>query len=205
MKQLARITLPAVLLTAAFIGSAAAQNPVAGGGEGDRSAQWLYDSPLCVVETITDLGGGLWEYSYQFENTDTNHLWHFGVWSNFDPVTSTATWSTHPAWAFGQVQIDGVSPEYDGRNLDANIRYLANTWGPSFPNTTDPINPGEVVDGFKYIASQFDDSPKYYFYETVESGWAVNNGGFLAAVGQTCGPVPVEEVSWGRIKTEYAR
>jgi len=46
---------------------------------GARDIVWLYDSPLTVYEEVTDLGDGLYQYSYSFENVDDKNLWHFGV------------------------------------------------------------------------------------------------------------------------------
>jgi hypothetical protein len=168
-----------------------------------RDIQWGYWSPLCVLETITDLGGGFYEYSYSFENVDAAHIWHFGVYSVLTDLTPTASWSTHPLWMTGASPLDGVHPAYDARNLDPQLQWVSNTWGPDWPNTTDPINPGETVSGFSYIAPGLDTAPKYYFYETVESGYAGETG-VVAAVGQTCTePVSVESHSWGGIKTLY--
>jgi hypothetical protein len=183
---------------------ALAENPPSiGGSGGDPAVQWLYPSPLCVEETITDAGGGRWEYSYSFVNVDAAHIWHFGVWSNLPTVVTTAVWDTHPLWDHFPLHIEDVHEAYDGRNLDPGILWMATTWGPDWPNTTDPIVPNEAVAGFAYQAPAFDDSPKWYYYETVEGGWAPENGGYLAAVGMTCVPTPTEAVTWGRIKASF--
>ena len=108
------------------------------GGGGERQAQWLYDSPLCVEETITDVGSGMYEYSYAFVNVDTAHIWHFGVWSNFAAVTTSATWDTHPQWSHATLDVGAAAPPYDGRNLDPGILWAGATWGPNWPNTMLP-------------------------------------------------------------------
>jgi hypothetical protein len=199
-----RWILAAIVALPGLLVSAAAFNPAVDGVSGHaRSVQWLYDSPLCVTETITDLGGGSYQYTYSFTNADPGHIWHFGVWSAFGYVYSIASWAGHPEWEYSAGSIDALLPEYDGRNLDPAITWLANTWGPNWPDTYDPINPGEAVTGFSFVADGYDDGPKWYFYETTESGYAGYTG-YLAAVGQTGGgPSPTEPDTWTRIKALY--
>lgn|GEM_PF-3128718 len=171
--------------------------------EGTRAVQWLYDSPLCVQETITDLGGGQYQYSYSFFNNDTNHIWHFGVWATFPSASSPTEFVQHLEWNKSWNVIADLYPEYDATNLDPNIAIMTSTWSLEWQYATDPINPGEFVSGFSFVAPAYDNSPKYYFYETLESGYVVEDG-FLAAVGTTSsGPSAVENASWGGIKALY--
>ncbi len=52
------------------------------------------------------------------------------------------------------------------------------------PSTS--IQLSEAASGFSYIASTYDSSPKYYWYETLASGYVKTNGtGKVAAVGLT--------------------
>jgi hypothetical protein len=179
-------------------------NPVRDSGSepAPTDVQWLYWSPLCVQEVITELGGGEYRYLYFFENVDTNHIWHFGVYTPFAPLWPTATWDTRPTWSAGTVEIWDVLPPYDARTVDPAILQLANTWAPEY-GADDPIDPGEIVSGFSFVAPVFDASPKLYFYETTESGYAGKTG-FVAAIGTTCtSPVSVESASWGGVKALY--
>ena len=68
---------------------------------------------------------------------------------------------------------------------------------------TTPILPGETVTGFTIAAYVEDHSPKWYFYETVESGYAGETG-FVAAVGLTQGPpVGVESATLSGVKALF--
>ena len=177
--------------------------PMDQNGTTQRDIQWLNDSPLTVYEQITDRGDGVYEYRYSFENVDDANLWHFGVYTTFVVDSSPTTWDTHPLWfTYVHDDLDTVFPVYDGRNLDSDIVALTVTGGPDWPNTTDPIVPGETVDGFTYVATTYDNNPKYYFYETVEIGYAGETG-YVAAVGQTKGWVATMPATWSDIKTLY--
>lgn len=61
----------------------------------------------------------------------------------------------------------------------------------------------EHSSGFSFIAPWLDNNPKYYYYETIESGYAGQTG-YLAAVGlPNLGPTAVVDGTWGRIKSLY--
>lgn len=167
-----------------------------------RDVVYLYDSPLIVWEEIVDLGGGQYQYTYRFENVDSANIWHFGVWTMFGPIESISTWLGHDAWVYSSGDIIDIYPAYDGRNLNPDIVFVANTWGPNWPDTDDPIVPGEYVEGFSYVGDYFDDSPKWYFYETIESGYAGDTG-FVAAVGLTGSVVANEARTLGQIRALY--
>ena len=176
------------------------------GAPGGGDVQWLYWSPLCVEETITDVGGGMFEYSYRFTNVDTNHIWHFIVYMRLADLENSSTWATHPMWGQETRDLGNTHENYDARNLDPTLVMTASTWSPDWPNPKDPIVPGEMVAGFTFLAPGLDPEPKYYAYETVENGWAGWNGNtdFLAAVGLTCtGPTVVSARDWGGIKALY--
>ena len=205
LPRLAIWTVAPLVLSAAIVGPAAmADNPVvdAGLGNQQRGIQWLYWSPLCVEEVITPVSGN-YRYSYGFENVDTAHLWHFVVCAPFGALQTPTPFAEHPLWMAGYIHLNDVHEAYDIRNLDPSLQFAMNTWGPDWPNTTDPISPGDTVTGFSFIAPVHDDGPKYYFYETIESGWARETG-YVAAVGQTCGgSTAVERGTWGALKAIY--
>ena len=148
---------------------------------------WYYDSPLAVYETITDIGGGDYSYEYFFENTDSSTIWKFGIYTTFS-TTNEETFAGYPVWERGwNYAVSDISPEYDARNLDPEIAYLASTayeyW---FHGEDDGILINDIASGFTFISSIYDSSPKYYMYETIESGQANTNGtGKVAAVGTT--------------------
>ncbi len=149
---------------------------------------WYYDSPLTVVEEITDIGGGNYRYEYSFENVDTSPIWSFGVYTKF-LTTGENTFTGHSTWV-GPYSglITNIYPEYDARNLDPGILY-SNYSGYEdgmYGDPSDGIDIGESASGFSFVSDVFDLIPKYYMYETIESGYTQTNGtGKVAAVGTT--------------------
>jgi hypothetical protein len=197
--------IPAVITLATICGAAAGSPPLLDGNVpvGSRDIVWLYDSPLTVYEEIIDLGGDLYGYTYSFENVDEKHLWHFAVYTTFQVEAVTATWDAHPEWVTAVIDnLDGVFPVYDARNLDPDIVALNGTYALTYPDITDPIFPGETVQGFAFMADTYDNSAKYYFYETVEDGYAGDTG-YVAAVGLTTPYVAVEAQAWSDVKAMY--
>ena len=147
--------------------------------------QWMYDSPLTVLETISDIGGGEYLYEYSFTNVDTSPIWNFGVYTTFstEPVSDFDNYD----WLFPYHMPRGSSP-YDSSNLDMNIIQLT---GSSYEGGVggDPskaILTNDFATGFSFSSDVYDYSFKYYFYCTIDSGSPWNNGiGEVAAVGLT--------------------
>lgn len=156
--------------------------------------QWMYDSPLTVVENITDIGGGEYLYEYSFTNVDTSPIWGFGIFLTFD-VTPQNTFDIPPSGTPGGYWIGpyfgDITPgsAYDGSILDASIYArisTSNEAGALGGNPVVSIMPNQFVSGFSFTSSVLDDSPKYYYYCTIASGNPSSNGtGEVAAVGTT--------------------
>lgn len=156
-------------------------------GSGGNTIDWYYWSPLTVVENITDIGGGSYRYEYSFVNVDTSPIWEFVVNTTFvarpgNKFTGHLSWGG-PVWYL----VTKVYPEYDTRNLDPDIIGLIGTYTkPWWPDPVTAVQINEAASGFSFTASIYDPSPKYYFYETIASGWTQTNGtGKVAAVGLT--------------------
>ncbi len=148
---------------------------------------WQYSSPLTVTETITDIGGGDWQYEYSFQNVDTSPIWMFGIYLPFQTYEGSSYESSFTgcsSWNLDHDDIDLVSQQYDGRNLDSNIIKLVTTYTEPVLDETTAIPLSASVSGFHFTASVLDTSPKHYFYETIASGFAWNTGE-VAAVGTT--------------------
>ena len=146
---------------------------------------WYYDSPLTVVETITDIGGGDYSYEYSFENVDST-IWSFGIYTTF-ATTSEDTFTGYPLWAGPwSMPVSDIDPESNARNLDPEIAYLTAT-GYEYWNfgEDDGILFNDIAAGFTFISSVYDTSPKYYMYDTIESRQADGGTGKVAAVGTT--------------------
>jgi hypothetical protein len=138
----ATIILAAGLCLGLTFSAFAAGNPVIGTGTQQRDLAYLYESPLTVYEEITDIGGGLFQYSYHFENVDNKNIWHFGIYTTFMIVETTSTWAELSSWGIGVVNdLDSLYPEYDPRNLNPDLVAVAYTYGPNWPFTTDPEPP----------------------------------------------------------------
>ena len=161
------------------------------GGSGGNTVVAMYDSPLTVIETITDIGGGSYRYEYSFVNTDASPIWHLSVDTTF--VTEGVTKFTehdNVLWGEGTSPIAGVFPQFDSRNLNPNITHTTYTYTSTFVDADRAIQIVEVVSGFSFTATTYDPSPKLYVYETIASGYARTNGtGQVAAVGLTVSEV----------------
>lgn len=147
-------------------------NPMATAAElprpayGTRSVYWDHDSPCDVVEYISDLGNGQFEYSYVLTNNDSDGIWHLLIYTSFDILDTTPfIKSDWRSWHHG---IAEVYPEYRPYNIDPTLTHVASSAGPGYnPDwiSTNPIVVGETVGGFSYQSSYFDPQPKLYIYE----------------------------------------
>ena len=161
-----------------------------------NTVKWYYWSPITVVETINNLGGGSYRYNYSFVNVDVSPIWHFGINTTFitqargGSETGGTKFTGHDSWTYPDwMPVSSVHSSYDARNLDPAIvgvtntsRYVMTAPTPSI----DDIQVGEAASGYSFTASIYDPSPKYYYYETIASGYAQTNGtGKVAAVGLT--------------------
>jgi hypothetical protein len=162
-------------------------------GNPDPNFHWDHSAPFTVNETITEISkDSSYRYSYTFTNTDTSSIWNFGIFTNL--LTSGWTSFTgHEDWQPVVFRfIDSVYPEYDARNLDPAIAGLTGAANvKELPlNGTTAIQVGEHVTGLSFIMNgPKDTSAKYFFYETMESGWTqdreLDPTGAVAAMGQT--------------------
>jgi hypothetical protein len=158
---------------------------------------WDHWSPLTVHEEITNLGSGQYKYTYSFVNEDTSPIWSFGVCSNVI-TTGNGNFTDHSSWLLSTASIEFYSPEYDARNLDPDIQFLAITLSQPFVNQSTAIQIGEHASGFYFTAFGYDPSPKYYFYETIASGYILTNGtGKVAVVGLTPEPATILLLAFG--------
>jgi hypothetical protein len=156
----------------------------------NATIEWDHWSPLTVIETITATGDGKYLYEYSFTNVDTSPIWGFGVYTTF-AISGNSTFVEQSTWMPPRPSsVTDMPPEYDARNLDISIIQVVGT-APYYlnENPNEAIQLGVSVSGFSFSSSICDSSPKYYFYETIASGYAVTNGtGRVAAVGLTPEP-----------------
>lgn len=162
-------------------------NPFDNPGDSENSGTIFYDhwSVLAVVETITDIGGGTWKYSYEFTNTETDYIWLFWVYTTFYTSAPT-TFVEKPNWVIDIYDIEYVHPIFDARNLDSGITQLIGAYPADWTwqgTTADPIYIDMTVSGFSFQANVYDPRPKYYGYELHGNYGAVT--GNVSAVGLT--------------------
>ncbi len=150
---------------------------------------WEYDSPLTIVEAITEIESDTYLYEYSFENTDTSTIWDFAIYTDF-AVSDETMFTGYPLWVGpSSIQVEDVSPAYDPRNLDSSIAFAIYSsyeyWIPVYGEESG-IQPNDEVEGFSYISTIYDPSPKYYSYTTFETnGPGPYHQGTFSAVGQT--------------------
>ena len=152
---------------------------------------WDYDSPLTVMENVTDIGGGEYRYEYSFINEDNLPITAFGVYSTFEAQPGNTFTGLDPTWELPYYRpMNIVASWLDGRNLDSAIILLMFTDN-CLPLVTETvcraetaIQPGQAVSGFSFTSSVYDASQKYYFYSTTDSGY-VDSTYRVAAVGTT--------------------
>lgn len=161
---------------------------------------WEYDSPLTIVETITEIESGTYLYEYSFENTDTSTIWDFVLYTTFN-VQPVDTWDGYDVWVNPQfTTVQQLSSAYDPHILDDEIIGGIWTgyeyWTPVF-GEEEGIQPNDEAAGFSYVANIFNATPKYYCYTTIETnGPGPYLQGNVSAVGQTI-PEPATLVLFG--------
>ena len=161
-------------------------------GACNAALDWEYDSPLTVNETITDIGGGDYRYEYSFENVDNSTIWNFLLYTEFE-TQDQSTFDGYDVWTTPNAYEAGSLPYYyDPSILDSDISYgMGSSYEYWFYGEEFGIQVNQIVTGFSFTSSIFNNAPKYYVYCTVASGRPIWNGtGEVAAVGTTV-PEPI--------------
>jgi hypothetical protein len=144
-----------------------------------------YVSPLSVSQTITPEGGGEYLYNYSFTNVDTSPIWGFGVYTRFSTSGGTAT-PTMTGPFSESLPLNQVYANYDARNLDPLLDTLTYENTPQWPDDVSASIEVGSSSQLSFLSGTYDPSSKYYYYETIASGWTQANGsGDVAAVGLT--------------------
>jgi hypothetical protein len=174
-----------VALTLVISGASAADpiDPARGPG-GNDPLLWHHSSMATLQETIGDLGGGQYLYSYVLTNGDTAGIWHFGVYTRWE--TSAPTALSMSSWISNPHRLSDTTDQYVATNVDPNLTYVATSWGPNWYPTgisSNPLGVGSSASGFSFIMSVYDPTPKLFFYEL--QGEYAYNSQYVAAVGYT--------------------
>jgi len=137
-----------------------------------------------------DLGGGSWQYTYSFVNTESSDIWHFLLYSTFYMYSTNASFLHHHD---SSGVIDDIYTAFDPRNIEPDITHWTNMWTSLQP--WPPPSGLAIGDSawLSFIADEYDPGAKLFAYETVRSGYAVTNGGYVQAYGYTgtTGAVPI--------------
>ena len=131
---------------------------------------WEYASPLSVVETITDIGGGNYRYEYSFTNLDISTIWDFNLYTTLN-VQAVSSFSGYDRWTdLHFVSAEQYRDAFDPRVLDDDIigavatSYEYWAYGEEFG-----IQPNDIAKELTYLSTIYDPSPKYYAYITIET------------------------------------
>ena len=117
-------------------------------------------------------------------------------------IAILATWQGYDTdWRAYSAPLTDALDAYDGSDNWPELTHFVYTYADDWPDTAYPIAPGQTVRGFSFTATTVNYQPKPYYYETTESGYAPNNGGFVAAVGFTTpATVAAEGATWSAVK-----
>ena len=117
---------------------------------------WYRDhpAPFDVIETISDLGGGHWQYDYTFTNSDPDAIWNFQIYTDWTTSSPTAPKSGTIAADFS---VDGIVAPYDPRNIEPSTlwvsHFYATDWSSApYGASAYAIQSGETMTGFGFTA-----------------------------------------------------
>ncbi|MEW6601008.1 MAG: hypothetical protein AB1499_08560 [Nitrospirota bacterium] len=151
---------------------------------------YLHESPLDIQQSINDMGNGLWEYNFSFINTDSSPIWHLLLYTTENTTDLTSSFE-HA----GSFLIETAYSPYDPRHIDPSLTY-ANTifYGADLYNfATYGLDVGAAAT--MSFQSAYQGYNFLYVYETVDSGYAHTNGGYVASMGYTSiVPEPISSV-----------
>ena len=157
----------------------------------------LQPSEIFVSQSITEVSQDLWSYEFSFRNTADSPIWQFGVYTSFLTETPrTATFPYSNSYALDHTNF--IGGPYDARNVDPSLTHV--TFMYYWPYSSDLALPVGASAVLSFTADRYDASPKLFFYETVESGYARQNGGSVAAYAYTGAiPEPTSLAIWSAI------
>ena len=147
------------------------EDPILGGTGGNTLVAYGANN-LSVVESIADLGGGTWEYTYSLKSSDPSNVWFFFVYTSFPTSNHTAT--PFPLGG-NRSDLDVVYAPYDARNIDPTLTEVSSAWYTPFGGSNGIMTGG--TGSLSFQADVLDTAPKLFAYETGASGYAGGNSG----------------------------
>jgi hypothetical protein len=136
---------------------------------------------LSVVQTITSLGGGQWQYAFDVATSDPSPVWEFSVYTSFATTNGTAV-------TFPHVAANGIgvgTTVYDPSAINPSLTTITDMWYTPFGGPNGLPNGGTAK--LTFDASVYDPSAKLFAYETVASGYALSGTGPLGSLGEVEG------------------
>jgi len=169
-----------LVLSAAFLFIAATTQAIPGPGSGGVSGDGVVGlGPSLISPTLTtvSLGGGNYQYTVSFVNTDNSQIWDFLLWTEGTPFSFSSTFPS-----IVDLSLSSIYAQYNAQNINPLLTdNLEAYYGGPFPPPA-----GLAIGGSGSVT--FDLSGLYtsflYGYEDLNSGWANSNpSGDIAAIG----------------------
>jgi len=169
-----------LVLSAAFLFIAATTQAIPGPGSGGVSGDGVVGlGPSLISPTLTtvSLGGGNYQYTVSFVNTDNSQIWDFLLWTVGTPYSYSSSFPN-----IADDPLSSVAAQYNAQNINPLLTDNLE----AFYNSPFPPAAGLAIGGDGSVT--FDLSGLYtsflYGYEDLNSGWAQSNAsGDMAAIG----------------------
>jgi hypothetical protein len=182
MKSLEVVVLSAALL---FFAATTQAIPAPGGG-GTLGDGVVALGPSLISPTLStvSLGGGQYQYTIAFNNTDTSQIWDFLVWTEGAQFSLSSSFPN-----IVDDLLSGVAEEYNAQNINPLLTdnleaFYSAPWPP--PAGLPIGDSGSVTFDLSGLYTSF-----LYGYEDLNSGWAQSNpSGDIAAYGYVTSTVP---------------
>jgi hypothetical protein len=190
MKGLEVVVLSAAVMFLA--GTTQAQTgPGAGGTSGDGVVA-LGPSLISPTLSTVSLGSGNYQYTVNFQNTDTSQIWDFLLWTEGTPSSFSTTFPN-----IFDLPLSTIYAQYNAQNINP---LLTDNLEGYYGESSFPPPAGLAIGGSGSVT--FDLSGLYtsflYGYEDLNSGWAHSNpSGDIAAIGYAT-EVP-EPATWALV------
>ncbi len=156
--------------------------------------EWEYDSKIIVTEIISETASGDYLYEYAVTNNDTSVIWDFVLYMSFDSLPLTTiegkeNWTNPQNYEYVNLS-DRYSPSSLSLDITMGLWTSYEYWFPLYGEEAG-IQISETAIVMSYLTKEFDPSPKFYCYTTIETD---SSGSYfdytVSAVGQTI-PEPV--------------
>jgi MprA protease rhombosortase-interaction domain-containing protein len=131
-----------------------------------------------VWENITDLGGGQWQYDYNFTSNEKESIWHFLVYTDWSIVPGSIV-PPDSSLIRGTARVSASTAPYDARNIAPSAKWLTTFYVRGyqsiFGDSPDAVQSGDTVASFSFRANTYDANSKLFAYDAGQN-WATQSG-----------------------------